>query len=126
MPIQQQQMPEDISALDIDALRMLLLAERQTVQALKEKLYTRDTEIERLTHIISKLRRMQFGRSSEKLDRQIEQMELKFEELQADRAAEEAAAAGDTPARENKKPARRPLPSHLEREIHTHAPQEQG
>lgn len=124
MPIQQQP-PEDIATLDIDALRTLLLAERQTVQALKEKLHTRDTEIERLTHIIAKLRRMQFGRSSEKLDRQIEQMELKLEELQADRAAEEAAAPGDTPAPEKKKPARRPLPSHLERDTHLHAPQQQ-
>lgn len=129
MPIQQQQMPEDIAALDIDALRMLLLAERQTVQALKEKLHTRDTEIERLTHIIAKLRRMQFGRSSEKLDRQIEQMELKLEELQADRAAEAAvvgAPGSGASSQENKKPARRPLPAHLKRETYTHVPQEQG
>jgi hypothetical protein len=32
--------------------------------------------------LIAKLRRMQFGRSSENLDRQIEQLELRLEELQ--------------------------------------------
>ena len=34
--------------------------------------------------LIAKLRRMQFGRSSEKVERQIEQLELKLEELEAD------------------------------------------
>jgi phage shock protein A len=33
--------------------------------------------------LIAKLRRMQFGLSSEKLDRQIEQLELKLEELES-------------------------------------------
>ena len=40
-------------------------------------------EIEHLKLLIAKLRRMQFGRKSEKLDRQIEQLELRLEELQS-------------------------------------------
>lgn len=43
--------------------------------------------------MIAKLRRMQFGRRSEKLDRQIEQIELRLEDLQADEGAADAAAA---------------------------------
>jgi transposase len=127
MPIQQQ-MPEDIAQLDIEALRALLLAERSTVQMLQQKLHNRDAEIERLTLLIAKLRRMQFGRSSEKLDRQIEQMELKLEELQADRAAQEPSANTAIEDRltdgKEKKPSRKPLPEHLPRDVHTHSPQD--
>jgi len=39
--------------------------------------------------LIAKLRRMQFGRRSEKLDRQIEQLELRLEELEADEGADD-------------------------------------
>ncbi|MGC2329916.1 MAG: transposase [Candidatus Acidiferrales bacterium] len=47
-----------------------------------ELIVSRDSEIEQLKWLIAKLRRMQFGRSSEKLDRQIEQLELRLEALQ--------------------------------------------
>ena len=47
-----------------------------------ELIVSRDSEIEQLKLLIAKLRRMQFGRSSEKLDRQIEQLELRLEALQ--------------------------------------------
>jgi DNA repair exonuclease SbcCD ATPase subunit len=63
---------------------------------------------------IVKLRRMQFGRKSEKLDHQIEQLELQLEDLQAD----EAEAAREMPATDQaprKKSVRRPLPEHLPR-----------
>ena len=39
-------------------------------------------EIEKLKLQIAKLRRMQFGRSSERISRQIEQLELRLEELE--------------------------------------------
>ena len=45
--------------------------------------------------LIAKLRRMQFGRSSEKLDRQIEQLELRLEALQQN-DAEKVAALPET------------------------------
>jgi hypothetical protein len=49
-------------------------------------LVSRDHEIEHLKLLIAKLRRMQFGRKSEKVERQIEQLELKLEDLEANRA----------------------------------------
>jgi transposase len=65
---------------------------------------------------------MLFGSKSEKVLRQIEQLELQLEELQAASAIEEraATAASDRPVAA--KPFRRPLPEHLPREIHTHMP----
>ena len=51
-----------------------------------EQLLSRDHEIEHLKLLIAKLRRMQFGRKSEKVERQIEQLELQLEDLEANRA----------------------------------------
>jgi hypothetical protein len=48
---------------------------------------TAKAEIEHLKLLIAKLRRMQFGRKPEKLDRQIEQLELRLEELESDEGA---------------------------------------
>lgn len=58
---------------------------------------------------------MQFGRKSENLDHQIEQMELKLEDLQADesQAATGAEITGKKPRR---KAVRAPLPAHLPRD----------
>ena len=53
---------------DIDALKAM-------VAELRQQLSSRTLEIEHLKLTIAKLRRMQFGRKSEKLDRQIEQLE---------------------------------------------------
>ena len=63
---------------------------------MSEQLASRDNEIEHLKLLIAKLRRMQFGRKSEKLDRQIEQLELRLDELQATRA--ENTAGSHAPA----------------------------
>ena len=119
-------MAAEIENLDVQALRALLLAERVKILELEKKLDSRDAHIERLERMLAKLRRMTFGRSSEKLHRQIEQLEFELEEVQADRAEQ---ASNETPASETadtpgkKKPARRPLPAHLPRDIQTHAPQ---
>jgi transposase len=50
------------------------------VAGLEAQLNTRAAEVEHLKLWIAKLRRMQFGRKSEKLDHQIEQLELQLEE----------------------------------------------
>jgi transposase len=55
----------DLNALDQSALKALILVQH-------EKRISRETEIENLKLLILKLRRMQFGRKSEKLDHQIE------------------------------------------------------
>lgn len=108
----------DLSALDIDALRAMVLEQHAV--------------IERLQTMIAHLRRMQFGRKSEKIDRQVEQLELELEELESAKAArlEElerklAPAKADAVAAV-RKPVRRPLPNHLPREVETYMPAEQG
>jgi len=113
---------------DIAALKALLLASERRVQerddqvaGLEAQLNTRASDIEHLKLWIAKLRRMQFGRKSEKLDHQIEQLELQLEDLQADgaEAAREMPAADQAP---RKKSVRRPLPDHLPRDEEVYAP----
>ena len=72
---------------------------------------------------------MQFGRKSEKLQRQIEQLELRLEELESNRSEKESqpsepasVPAASTPA--PAKPARRALPDHLPRQTRRHEPKE--
>lgn len=97
---------------DIDALKALVLAQQA-------QLSERAVEIEHLKLLIAKLKRLQFGRSSEKLDREIEQLELKLEELQVSAAA----TAPQTPApTAMQTPVRRPLPEHLPRTRVEHVP----
>jgi hypothetical protein len=60
---------------------------QETVDSQKAALAPRAAEAEHLDLLIAKLRRMQIGRKSEKLDRQSEQLELCEEDLQADEGA---------------------------------------
>lgn len=62
-------------------MKALLLAQNEMVEGLREQLNTRAVEIEHLKLQIAKSRRMQFGRKSEKLHHQIEQLELQLEDL---------------------------------------------
>jgi transposase len=105
----------DLSALDRETLEALILAQQ-------EKLLSQGGEIEHLKLVIAKLRRMMFGTKSEKVTHEIEQLELKLEELETRRAERSEATATSTPARN--KPTRSPLPEHLPREVHTYLPQE--
>ena len=50
-------------------------------------------QIEALTFHLAVLRRRQFGRSSEKLDAEIEQLELRLEDLEESQAEQGAASA---------------------------------
>jgi len=70
----------DLDLLDAAGLKTLILAQH-------EQLLSHRSEIEHLKLLIAKLRRLQFGRKSEKLERQIEQLELKLEELEAAKTA---------------------------------------
>ena len=110
----------DLNGLDQEALKALLLVTH-------ERLLSRESEIEHLKLLIAKLQRMQFGRRSEKVARQIEQLELRLEDLEAKRAAV-STEPGETTAPPNvsdtSKPARRPLPDHLPRQVQKHEPAE--
>jgi transposase len=88
---------------DIETLKRLVI-ESQT------RLAERDHEIEHLKLLIAKLRRLQFGRSSERLDAKIGQLELLVEELEANRASREARRPEVAAAKPEQKdrPARRP------------------
>ena len=86
-------------------------------------------EIARLKFQLARYRRAEFGRSSEKLARETEQLELAIEAVETDQAERLAAAAPEAvaileSAAEAQKPARRPLPDHLPREevMHRAAP----
>jgi len=118
----------DLSRLDREALQALLLAEHKERMATHQRLLSRESEIAHLKLLLIQLRRMQFGRKSEKLTRQIEQLELRLEDLQQAEPAEDAAAvessstepSPDTSAAKAKR--RRPLPGHLPRKTQTHVP----
>jgi transposase len=120
----------DLEYLDSEALKALIraqhaeiLRQNQALVSKDEQLQSRDAEIEHLKLLICKLRREQYGRSSEKLDRQIAQLELRLGELEASRASDsERSASGRNSA--VGRPARRPLPANLPREVRTYAPPE--
>ena len=58
---------------DLDALRAFALACQGELKAAETAVQFKTLEIEKLKFQIAKLRRMQFGRSSERINRQIEQ-----------------------------------------------------
>lgn len=94
---------------------------------LKAMVSAQQAEIEHLKLIIAKLRRMQFGQSSEQLDAALGQLELSLEEFETGRAER---AVQETPASEGEttppapRPGRKPLPDHLVRETIEHPPAE--
>jgi len=114
----------DLDGLDAAGLKALILVQH-------EQLLSHRSEIEQLKLLIAKLRRMQFGRKSEKLARQIEQLELRLEDLQAKPAenasqpeSKSAAATAPLLIHAPAKPARHALPDHLPRQTQTHTPKE--
>jgi DNA repair exonuclease SbcCD ATPase subunit len=139
----------DLDQLDAEALKALLIAghnqlleqratlaalhaeldeHRQTLTAQSEQLRSSSERIEHLKLLVDKMRRMIFGSKSEKVVVQLEQLEFQLEDLEATQAEAEAmadaAAPANAPAREQKaRPARKPLPSHLPREVVSHLPE---
>src|SRR6185437_8948273 len=114
---------------DSEALRAFALACQAELKAVTLSVQLRALEIEKLKFQIAKLRRMQFGRSSEKVTRQIQQLELQLEELETTEGEEIAKAdAEDRPApvRNQSKARRKPLPEHLPREEVVHEPADDG
>jgi len=107
----------DLDSLDIEALRTLVVEQHAAI-------LSRNTEIDNLKLLVLKLKRMHFSHKSEKLDRAIEQLQLRLEDLEAAAPPTPAPAPVDAPEVETaqKKPARRPLPESLPRTTETHAP----
>ena len=97
---------------DVEILKQIVLEQRA-------RLLSNKLQIEQLKLELSKLKRMQFGRSSEQLDEKIAQLELTLEELEACEAALPSAVIAALP--ERVKPVRRPLPESLPRETVMHS-----
>jgi transposase len=98
------------------------------VDHLKRLVQTLQLEIERLKIQLSQLRRWKFGRSSEQLELQIEQIQLSLEAFQAvGEPAAPSASPAEAPTKttghrapRRHRPARRALPAHLPRETIVH------
>jgi len=105
---------------DVEGLKRLARAALAALQ-------TKTLEVEKLRLQLARLRRLRFGRSSEKLDGEIAQLELMLEELETTAPtplviAASAEASPSSASDEGRKPARRKLPEHLPRETVVHAP----
>ena len=104
-----------------DAIIAAGQADRAEAALLKARLTTALLEIERIKMQLAVLRRQRYGQSSERLDRDIDQLELQLEDLETD-CAEQVAATAESPepnaASKPRCPAagRKPLPAHLPRE----------
>ncbi|MGB3929981.1 MAG: IS66 family transposase [Sphingobium sp.] len=98
--------------------------ERAELGAAKQTVKAQGLTIEKLEHRLARLLRVQFGRSSEKMD--IAQLRLMFEEVDAPEPAND-----DAPAASNAKPTRKagtraPIPLHIPRETTQHLPEPCG
>jgi transposase len=116
----------DLNHLDQDGLKAIILAQHEQIQIKDEQLLSREQEIAHLKLLLAKLRRMQFGRKSEKVAHQIEQLELKLEELEASRPpvalqTEQPSSPENTDSPVSQT-SRRALPAHLPRKTKTHEP----
>ena len=116
---------------ELSALKALLLVRdgqvqqlRESVSTLEQALRIRTLEIEQLTLQLAKLKRLQFGRKSEKIDRKIEQIETRLEDLIAEEGCAEERQSAPTVVRQ--KSVRQPLPAHLPREERVLEPTEQA
>ena len=114
----------DLDGLDPEALKALLIAKHSESIEQHKQLTSNTHEIEHLKLVIEKYRRMIFGRKSEKLTGELEQLEFRLEELETTQAAEEASLAAteatqpsttQTDSRHQSRPAREPLPIDLPR-----------
>lgn len=119
MTLDPAQLPDDIATL-----KAMLIAERMARVTAEAIASERDAEIEGLKLRIAKLQKSQFGASSERGAKLLDQLELQLAELEASIAQDRTIAATTEPQRadpERQKPARRPLPAYLKRERIVHA-----
>ena len=88
------QLPNDIEEMKRLYLAQAANLERLTAEltAAKAGLMAYALQIEKLKFQLARLRRQRFGSSSERIDREIAQLELKLEELEATKAEAKAEA----------------------------------
>ncbi len=126
-------MPDDPAALAamIAALRGELAEERTARRIAELGLQAKTLEAERLRVQIARLRHERFGRSSERLAGEVEQLELRLDEVLADIAAtggtndaEDETASAVAPEEKARRRGRKPLPDSLPRRDVEHLPAE--
>jgi transposase len=135
MSLATEPLPANPSALRIFAAGLQAELARKDIEiaANAAEIHAKTLHIEKLKMQLAVLRRARFGRSSEKLNRDIEQLELLIGALEQDAAAEGARTSTaepdtttepKTPAKthQRKQPVRTTLPAHLPRETVTHEP----
>jgi transposase len=105
---------------DIESLQQLVTEQRAIIDVAHAAVLSRDILIEKLKVELMRLKRMQFGRSSEALDTKIAQLELTLEELEASETQIAAAPTLSAPPTERVKPVRKALPACLPRESVIH------
>ena len=86
----------------------MILAQREALMLAQSETQVGRLEIERLKLMLAKLRREQFGQSSERGKQLIEQLELAIEDLEESQAVEEAKVEAIAPDATKEKPARKP------------------
>jgi len=111
---------------DVEALRSLVVERSAALAASSAKLEAAEAlllfqklELEKLRFEIACLKRIKYGRSSEQLDRELLQMQLSIEDLEASLAAKPLEVR-PAPKEQAQKPVRRPLPEQLPREQIVH------
>jgi transposase len=86
---------------------------------LKDEVYAKSLHIEKLKAELALLKRARYGRSSEKLDEKIEQLDLRvddLEEAEAESRERRQSVSAPSAPRERSHPVRQALPAHLPRE----------
>jgi transposase len=115
------ELPSDIE--ELKRLVVLRTAERDAAEA---GLLSKTLEAEKLKVQIARLKRMSFGVSSERVSRELEQLELRLEEIEtAEAQAEATAEPAPEPTHQEEAPAkkkRRKLPDALPRRDIVHEP----
>ena len=112
-------MPEPL-ADEIDALKAAFAAERVARQQAEARASGAEAMVAHLKLLIARMKREQYGKSSERGRHLLDQLQLQLEELEVSAAEDEAVAmpVGTTSVISftRKKPVRAPLPAHLPRE----------
>ena len=105
---------------DVESLQRLVREQQSALEIARTELIEVQLLVEKLRFELARLKRQQYGRSSEQLDARITQLELTLEDLEASQAARPTPVV--TPVVEPAaKPVRRPLPAQLPREEIVHA-----
>jgi transposase len=110
---------------ELRAFAASLQAEMQREIAARDaELYAKTLHIEKLKAQLAVLKRARYGRSSEKIEGEIEQMELLIGDLEEGEARSSlqtgASQSATSPPREKVRPVRKALPAHLPRETVEH------